>query len=50
LTLTIEKLPSGAKAHVDFRSLMAVRAEALTYQSCPDTKRESDDLLINTPE
>jgi hypothetical protein len=31
--------PSGPKGHVDFAALMAVRAKALTYQSCPDTKR-----------
>jgi hypothetical protein len=27
--------PSGAKARVDFAAFTAVRAEALTYQSCP---------------
>jgi hypothetical protein len=30
--------PSGAKARVDFAALAAVRAEALTDQSCPDTE------------
>jgi hypothetical protein len=33
-----EKHPSGAKAHVDFAAFTAVRAKALTYQSCPVTK------------
>jgi hypothetical protein len=30
----VENYPSGAKAHVDFATLTAVRAEALTYQPC----------------
>jgi hypothetical protein len=33
-----EQHPSGAKAHVDFAAFTAVRAKALTYQSCPVTK------------
>jgi thiamine-monophosphate kinase len=39
---TGEEHPSGAKAHVDFVALTAVRAEALTYQSCPDAHGGSD--------
>jgi release factor glutamine methyltransferase len=34
-----EIFPSGAKARVDFATFTAVRAKALTYQSCPDTKQ-----------
>jgi hypothetical protein len=29
---------AGAEAHADFEALAAVRAEALTYQSCPVTE------------
>jgi hypothetical protein len=34
-----EKHPSGAKAQIRFVPFAAVRAEALTYQSCPVTKQ-----------
>jgi phosphoribosyl 1,2-cyclic phosphodiesterase len=36
-----EEQPSGAKAHIDHEASTAVRAKALTYQSCPDTKQGS---------
>jgi primosomal protein N' (replication factor Y) len=34
-----ERCSSGAKARVDLAAFSAVRAEAQTYQSCPDTKQ-----------
>jgi hypothetical protein len=43
-------IPSGTKAHADLIVFTAVRAEAMTCQSCPDAKRQRVDLLINTPE
>jgi phosphoribosyl 1,2-cyclic phosphodiesterase len=36
-----EEHPSGAKARIDNEAFTAVRAKALTYQSCPDTEQGS---------
>jgi c-di-GMP-binding flagellar brake protein YcgR len=39
LIRTPEEQPSGPEGRADSAALTAVRAKALTYQSCPDTKR-----------
>jgi hypothetical protein len=41
-------MPSGAEARVDFVAFAAVRAKALTYQSCPDTERMIEDSWFPT--
>jgi hypothetical protein len=44
-----EKNLPGAKAHIDFAAFSAVRAEALTYQSSPDTNRRSSAVGLAPP-